>query len=130
VSSEASCDLQRRWNLSPELADRVLLVMADWETETSMGIEVISGGRTDAQQLELGRRGRPTASIELSTHTECPATGVDFRINGFATTLMRARFGRIVFERGLRWGGGSKVDPETLIPIDWNHADLGPRRTS
>jgi len=27
---------------------------------------------------------------------------------------------------GLRWGGGGEVDSGG-IPVDWQHADLGPR---
>jgi len=87
---------------------------------------VLSGFRTVKEQNELIRRGRPAANPLVSTHTTCPATGVDFRINGFVTRLMKARFGRIVVLNGLRWGGGSPND-DVGIPSDWNHADLGPR---
>lgn len=99
----------------------------DWEQQTRIGIQIISGFRTVAEQIELGRQGRPAADPSRSTHTTCPATGIDFRINGFVTTLMKARFGTIAVMNGLRWGGGSPVDPSTGIPSDWNHVDLGPR---
>lgn len=127
VSSERACEIARKWQIDARLADRLDNVFSDWYQETRIGISVISGFRTDAEQIALGRRGRPTAPVNLSTHTVCPATGADIQINGFVTTSMKAIFGRIAIMNGLRWGGGGPVDRETGIPTDWNHLDLGPR---
>lgn len=113
--------------ISRQLALPLSRVLVQWETETSIGIEVISGHRTPLEQDRLRAQGRPTASNLTSTHLTCPATGADVTILSFVTSLMKARFGRIVIENGLRWGGGSKVDPTTGIPSDWNHVDTGPR---
>lgn len=127
MSNEASCKLQEDFLLSPTLADRLEKTMEEWETQTMIGIRVISGYRTEKQQDDLRRRGRPTAPPGTSTHTTCPSTGADIRITGFVTNKMKWRFGTIVRMNGLRWGGGSRPNPETLIPEDWNHVDLGPR---
>ena len=124
--TELGCELEKTWKLDGRLADRLGHVLEDWLEETRMNIAVISGFRTVEEQLELARSGRPAAPPHLSTHTLCPATGADVRINGFVTDTMKARFGRIVVMNGLRWGGGSTVS-EVGIPSDWNHVDLGPR---
>ena len=126
ASSARSCEFQQEWALDTRLADRLDNVFADWERETRIPIRIISGFRSDAEQIELGRKGRPTAPVSRSTHTVCPAQGADIRISGFVTRLMKARFGRIAVMNGLRWGGGSPVD-DVGIPSDWNHLDLGPR---
>ena len=123
-----ACDLVSEWALDPRLAVRLANVLNDWERESSIGAQVISGFRTRAEQEELGRRGRPTAPFSRSTHTTCPSTGADVSINGFVTRAMKASFGRIVVMNGLRWGGGSQVD-DIGIPSDWNHVDLGARTT-
>lgn len=132
-SGHDPCEIARRWLVSDELAAKLSAAMRQWERETNLTIEVISGYRTDAAQSALTRAGRPTAlSNDLSTHRTCPATGADIRIGGsplfHVTPLMKARWGRIAVETGLRWGGGSSIDPTTGIPSDWNHVDLGPRR--
>ncbi len=116
------------WSLSARLADRLFHVMIQWEQETRIPITVISGFRTRRQQEDLARSGRPTAPFSLSTHTVCPSEGADLKISTFVTTAMKAQFGRIVVMNGLRWGGGSAVDPKTGIPSDWQHVDTGPRR--
>lgn len=126
MSSEASCELQRDWLLDSKLADRLDKVFQDWFTETRIGISMLSGYRTEKEQLDLAQKGRPAVDPKISTHTACPATGADVRINGFVTRTMKAIFGRIVVLNGLRWGGGSAVD-DIGIPLDWNHVDLGPR---
>lgn len=90
---------------------------------------MISGYRTPEQQEELIREGRPAAPVELSTHTTCPATGADVRVATFPTDAIKATWGRIATEHGLRWGGGSPRD-DRGIPSDWNHVDLGPRQQS
>jgi len=120
-----SCILQEDWAIAPELADKLALVMADWEEYARSEMEIISGFRTDREQEELRRKGRPTAPVGLSTHTQCPATGVDIRLAGMPTTLMKARLFDIATMRGLRVGGGSCIERDTLLPSDWNHLDLG-----
>jgi uncharacterized protein YcbK (DUF882 family) len=123
-----------KWLLDPRLAQRVAVVMHEWRKETHIGIEVISGYRTVEEQRELIRRGRPAADPSVSTHTSCPSTGVDVRINGLMTRLMKARFLRIARMAGLRVGGNDYCTPSTCddigIPNDWNHLDLGRRGTN
>ena len=104
--------------------------MREFFEETRHPIQVISGFRTDRKQRDLGRRGRPAAPINISTHTSCPATGMDLRIVGIPVRVEKHILGRIAVFNGLRWGGGSPINPETLLPSDWNHFDLGPRRPS
>lgn len=96
--------------------------------ETGHELQIISGYRTAAEQRELEAEGRPTAPVELSTHTVCPAQGADLRIVGSPpTTALRMAFGDAAVRAGLRWGGGSLRGPDG-IPSDWNHVDLGPRQ--
>jgi len=128
VSNESVAELQAVWKLDCRLATRIHAVFRDWLLQTGIPIEVLSGFRTDAEQIFLARAGRPAASVQVSTHTVCPATGTDVRISGIVTVDMKARFGTIAIQNGLRWGGGGPVDPITGIPLDWNHVDLGPRR--
>jgi len=94
--------------------------------ETGRDPEIISGYRTAKEQADLGRRGRPTAPDDLSTHRSCPATGVDVSLGFLPTRVMKAIWGRIVTMNGLRWGGGGAVD-DGGIPQDWGHVDMGPR---
>jgi len=127
VSSAESCGLQRKYQLDVRLADRLVGLFSDWDRETGVGIEVMSGFRTREGQVRPKEQGRPAASPDVSTHTTCPSTGADIRISGLITTAVKARFGRIAIMNGLRWGGGGPVDPSTGIPLDWNHVDTGPR---
>jgi len=123
-----SCALMLDWKLSDELALKVANVMQTWDEEAGgIGIRVISGYRTRTEQQVLIDEGRTTLPWERSTHGTCPATGADLWIDGLPTTAMKHRFARIVFESGLRVGGGSPIDPDTLLHTDWNHVDLGPR---
>lgn len=115
-----------RWLLADPLIQRLYPALVKASTETGLDWNVISGHRTERTQEDLRRQGRPTAPPGCSTHTTCPATGADVRVSTFPTTAIKATFGRIAIEHGLRWGGGSPVDPETGIPEDWNHVDLGP----
>lgn len=126
MSSEFSCELQERWKIDHRLADKLDVIFEQWSFETRIPIEVISGFRTDAEQLALGRSGRPAAPVDLSTHTMCPATGVDVRIGTLPINTLKVIFGRIAFLNGLRVGGGGPVDDDGIF-IDWNHVDLGPR---
>jgi len=128
VLEELACSLLETWKLDAVLARKVAATLMDFERETRLPIQVISGFRTDREQLALGRAGRPAAPINLSNHTICPARAVDVRIGGIPTTTIKAIFGRIASMNGLRWGGGSPIDPKNgVLPTDWQHLDLGPR---
>lgn len=117
------CFLSDRWGLDPALGARLVSLAIRLE----FPIQIISGLRTPAQQDALRRSGRPTADNDKSTHLECPATGADLRPTIAVTNVVKARLGAEAVRLGMRWGGGSPIDPETGIPSDWNHFDLGPR---
>lgn len=107
---------------------RVFLSAQDFELETGgRRVYIISGWRSRAEQQQLGKAGRPTARDDLSTHRTCPATGVDISLGLLPSNFMKALWGRITLVNGLRWGGGGSVDPDSLIPLDWQHVDRGPR---
>jgi len=116
------CRLQDRWKIAGVLAVR-LVCMAN---RLPFRIQIISGFRTREHQERLIREGMG-APVELSTHCSCPATGADLRCVLAVTDIVRATFGEAATACGLRWGGGSPPDPDTGIPLDWNHVDLGPR---
>lgn len=124
--TDEACALADRWKLDWDLAAAVATVGALFRQETGQPFEVISGFRTRAEQEELIRSGRPAAPVHRSNHTVCPARAVDLWIGLAPTRPVKAILGRIAFEQGLRWGGGSPVDSGG-IPSDWNHLDLGPR---
>jgi hypothetical protein len=117
------CGLVDRWLISPQLADRLILAASF----LPFSLQIISGNRSPAHQMKLRQEGRPTADVDRSTHTSCPATGADVWPSVAATRVVQATLGEALVRAGLRWGGGSPVDPSTGIPSDWNHADLGPR---
>lgn len=119
------CDIVRRWTVTPEVAARAVMMTR----LVPFDLTIISGYRTPERQQELAREGRPAAPVDLSNHTSCPATALDFRLSVTPTTEVKQMFGRGAVEAGFRWGGGSPVDPETGVPSDWNHVDLGRRRT-
>ena len=119
-----ACQMSEAWGISEDLAFR-LIVGAD---RLEFRVNIISGLRSVAEQDALRRSGRPTADNDKSTHLACPATGADLRPVIAVTNVVKARLGAEMVHAGLRWGGGSPVDPETGIPQDWNHFDLGPRR--
>lgn len=96
-----------------------------WE-ENRRDVWIISGHRTKAEQAGLRRRGRPAARDERSTHRSCPATGLDISLGPLPVRIMKARWGVMVADVGLRWGGGGPVD-DGGIPVDWGHVDQGPR---
>jgi len=127
ISLSQPCALSSRWKVDLGVMERVWDSADQMEQETGQVVTIISGARSRAQQLELKRRGRPTADPSRSTHLSCPATGVDVRIGFAPTNAVKVTWGRIVTFQGLRWGGGSRVDPATGIPSDWNHVDKGPR---
>lgn len=122
-----ACDLEREWRIDPDLASRVAILLTRASSALGITVRVISGYRTVLHQLELRKQGRPAAHPDISNHTFCPARAVDLSLGFAPTNVQKATLGRIGTEVGLRWGGGSTVDPMTGIPSDWNHFDLGPR---
>ena len=129
ITDADECDLAKRWLVSLDTMHRVVLSARDYEAETQgQRVYIISGFRTKIEQRRLAREGRPTAPDELSTHRSCPATGVDISLGLLPSTFMKNLWGRVVLVNGLRWGGGGPTDPDTLIPVDWQHVDRGPRR--
>lgn len=121
-----ACWIAQEWIIHPELASRLAAMILIFEHNTGRELAVISGYRTPAAQQRLEDQGRPTAPVELSTHTICPARGADLRMEGFAAPVLKQKFGEAAILAGLRWGGGSSIDSGG-IPSDWNHVDLGPR---
>lgn len=117
------CSLVERWRVDRELASRLVHLARI----TPFGLQIISGFRTKEEQEALKAQGRPTAPDHLSTHRSCPATGADLLPTIAATNTEKAELGKNARLAGLRWGGGSPIDPNTGIPSDWNHFDLGPR---
>jgi len=129
VTDADECDLAERWRVSLDTVLRVRGAAQDFGTETGgKRVFIISGWRSRAQQRALGRRGRPTAPDNRSTHRSCPATGIDISLGLLPSNFEIVRWGHWAFVNGLRWGGGGPVDPKSLIPKDWQHVDLGPRR--
>lgn len=124
--SSDPCALASRWVLVLDLTQRLVAM----SSQIPGGLTIFSGMRTVAEQEALEAAGRPTAPLDLSTHLSCPATGADVRFTLGAANLelqSRVQFGFWAVANGLRWGGGSPVDPTTGIPSDWQHLDLGPR---
>ncbi len=118
-----ACLMSIRWGIAEELASRLERMASHLEFPVS----IISGLRSPAEQNELRRDGRPTADNDVSTHLACPATGADVMPQIHVDNVVKARLGAEGTFAGLRWGGGSPPDPDTGIPSDWNHFDLGPR---
>jgi len=125
VSPESDpCQVSDYWGISEDLALRVI----NGASRLEFPVSIISGLRSNEEQNALRRSGRPAADNVRSTHLSCPATGVDLMPQIAVVNVVKARLGTEMHLAGLRWGGGSPVDPETGIPSDWNHFDLGPRR--
>lgn len=123
------CDLAERWGVALDTMERVWATARAYEERTDgIRVRIISGWRSRSEQRALGRRGRPTAPDDVSTHRSCPATGVDISLGVLPTNFMKVTWGEFAFKNGLRWGGGGPVDPDSLIPLDWRHVDTGPRR--
>jgi len=122
------CILAARWLVELNTIRRVQAAAQDFTTETGRDVWIISGFRTAAEQRRLSTQGRPTAPDNLSTHRSCPATGVDVSLGALPSGFLKARWGHWTSVNGLRWGGGSKLD-DGGIPLDWQHVDVGPRRT-
>ena len=127
IDLENWCELAGRWGVSEDTMRRVAYSAQRYALETGGRlVHIVSGFRTAAQQDALRRRGRPAAPNNLSTHLSCPATGVDIDLGFGPTGFQKVTWGRIVGMNGLRWGGGGPVG-EGLIPVDWQHVDMGPR---
>ncbi len=122
VTQTELCALAGRWKIHPKLAYG-LYRMAYF---LPFRISIISGFRTVEAQEALADSGRPAAPPDISTHTTCPATGADLRVNGLEPgSYEKSLVGEGAARALLRWGGGSQLDQG--IPIDWNHVDLGRR---
>lgn len=117
------CAFSARWRISQLLAIRLHTVALN----VPFGLDIISGWRSCAEEEQLKAQGRPAIPCDESTHTSCPATGADVYPTIAVTNAIKATLGHAAIMAGLRWGGGSPVDPQTGIPSDWNHLDLGPR---
>jgi len=120
------CVLSETWLIRPQVMLKVFKAAQLYENFTRSPVWIISGYRTRWQQMELGRKGRPTARDDLSTHRSCPATGVDISLGPLPSRDKKLFWGQMAQLVGLRWGGGSPVDPGGL-PVDWQHVDGGPR---
>lgn len=126
LANEIACEIRQRWKVVDTLAIRAALILLGAPSWVGRGATIVSGFRSRAKQAELEQEGRPTAPFNRSTHTSCPATGLDFSLGAMPSRQAIRRFGVLVEAVGLRWGGGSPVG-EDGIPSDWNHVDLGPR---
>jgi len=122
------CEISSTWGIDERLAKRIVGAADLFLMLQRAPVWVISGYRTSYEQASLGRLGRPTAPVGRSTHTTCPATGVDISLGTLPSMERKRLWGTLVQLDGLRWGGGSAVDDHG-IPSDWQHADLGPRAT-
>ena len=128
LSDGDPCEIARRWGVSLDTIQRAQLAAASFFVETGAPVWIISGFRTRAEQQRLSKQGRPTAPDDLSTHRSCPATGIDISLGARPSNFLKATWGRFTLVHGLRWGGGGAVDPDSFIPLDWQHVDVGPRR--
>jgi len=123
-----ACQMAIKWGISLDLAVRLV----EMASNIPFGLTIFSGARTPEHQDRLREEGKRTADNDKSTHLSCPATGADVRMTlGAANLENRSQilFGQAANIVGLRWGGGSAQDPakKGIIPLDWNHLDLGPR---
>ena len=119
---EGRCAFEGKWKLHPELSSKLQLMASKFPVP----LNIISGHRSLEQQQQLIDEGKG-APLHLSNHVTCPSTAADLWPVLGVTDVVKAQFGEAAVSSGLRWGGGSPVDPETGIPSDWNHVDLGPR---
>ena len=124
---ELSQAIQRVWDVECLLADLVAAVLLETRAQIGREPRVISGYRSRRQQDDLRRRGRPAAPDHFSNHRIFPAGAVDVSLGALPTRPMKWTFGMSALSWGLRWGGGSPIDPETGLPTDWQHLDRGPR---
>lgn len=117
-----------KWKIDPTLALKLFQVAA----ALPFPISIISGYRTEASQRELLARPDTTAApVHLSTHTSCPATGADVRVDlPTVTDAHKRAFGAAAERVGLRWGGGARRENGIPAGSEWAHVDLGPRQGS
>lgn len=121
---EGICSAARRWFVPVELVVKLQRL----QQRVPFDLSVISAYRTPEEQQALIDAGdRPAAPIDRSTHTSCPATGVDVWPDVEPVRAVKALLASEATLVGFRVGGGGPVDDGGL-PIDWNHLDLGPRR--
>lgn len=124
------CAISERWGIDLALSDALTRASVRVE-DLGLGVlQIISGIRTEDDQERLRREGRPTAPPGRSTHTTCPATGADVW-NGNVDEMEQTDGVKLAIvvaleAEGLRVGGGGPLRRNGL-PVDWNHADLGPR---
>lgn len=115
--------------MDESFAQKVAKVQYDFERETNIRLDIISGFRDAEKQAELIEMGTG-APVNLSNHTLCPAHAVDVWPATLPTAMVKATLGRIVVFNGLRWGGCNPGTPgcfdESGIAKDWNHIDDGP----
>jgi hypothetical protein len=125
------CLIAERWRISLRLAVMLVIMRVEVGRDPRFRgrageppqIYLISGYRDPSRQEAICRdlegTGRPCADPRRSTHTSCPATGADLRVQGGPEDpwpLLGAIWKRL----GGRWGGEfDSPDP--------NHFDLGPR---
>jgi len=127
------CELANNWRVSETTMRRVAEAADVYRQRTGKPVSITSGFRTDAEQDALRRSGRPTAANDQSTHLSCPATGVDISLGLGPSRFEIVTWGEIAMTKGLRWGGGGKVQRvpgkgiPLGIPLDWQHVDRGPR---
>jgi len=128
ITQENWCDLAVRWGVATEVMRRIATAAAQYFMQTGgLPVHIVSGFRTRAEQEKLKRQGRPTAPDDQSTHRSCPATGVDISLGFAPTNFQKVIWGGLAIDNALRWGGGSPVDEDGVIPVDWQHVDIGPR---
>jgi len=127
LSGADICAIAERWGVALDTIGRVVRAAEEFTTETGRDVWIISGWRSRAEQRRLSRQGRPTAADDRSTHRSCPATGVDISLGLLPSGFLKVRWGHHTLVHGLRWGGGGAVDPDSFIPLDWQHVDVGPR---
>jgi hypothetical protein len=116
------CTWADRWGLDISFASRLVKFAENFPAP----VDIISGYRTDAEQRALIASGEATLAPELSNHCACPAWAADIWPQIAVTNVVKASVGPAARVAGLRWGGGSPVNPQG-IPSDWNHLDEGPR---
>lgn len=116
------CELAPHWGIALQLALKLVAL----RLRLGWAFSVISGFRTAARQAEVGDL--PDCSSgrrPCSTHTTCPAIGVDIWPGVAVTNAVKAQMMEAAAVVGLRMGGGSPLDADGF-PTDWNHFDLGP----
>jgi len=129
TTDQDPCKVADEWGLDDALSQAIWSLATIWVfievPWLRWPIRIISGLRTVQHQLDLDN---PLAAPwQLSTHTSCPATGVDLDMPGASDDDWLA-LGRLWERKGGRWGGGAPRDARGLpIGAERHHFDLGPR---